>query len=1325
MIDTSICKPVSGSRLSVVKWMLIAAMPLFAAVPAIGQRSNPDPVGSEGQATPVARAAAEPLMISVPVPVSDYEITTSAQGHDIFVEDFGYLLIPGKPALPSKIVAIAIPPGAEVVDVIGDLGAGTVLPGNYAISPAPLPRVIGPEDPSLYARDRNRYDQNYQSVYGSDDAYPENVVEFVRRAGYRQYNLVDVRVTPFTYRPLSGELTYYPDVTVRVTYRFPQKRAAIIADSLPRTDRIAKDIIFNHNQVKNWYTQTALTCRGVHDFVIITLDTLTSSVTPLVDWETYKGRTVEVVTTSWIDSNYTGYDLAAKIRSFLRDKYPYTEWGIEDVLLVGHYDDVPMRRTALDIGYGQPETDLYYSELSLPDDESWDADGNHEYGEYSDPIDFYSEVNVGRIPWSDSNTVLSICEKSVAYEQNDDPAFKKNILLLGAYFWEDTDNAALMEAKADQPWMEDWTITRMYEKNSDFWSAYPCDYPLLHSNVMSVWSSDRYAFVNWAGHGSPYSTHIYGLGAPAFISSSDCPSLNDDYPAIIFADACSNSDTDYLNIGQAMLKQGAVGFVGATKVALGGPAWNDPFDGSSQSMDYFFTTYVTSGEYTQGEAHQKALRDMYTYGLWYTVRYEMFEWGALWGNPNLRMSPPPRLCVFPANGVPEYLDPGTPTSFNVQIVDGIEKYMPGSGTLHYRFDDGAFQTSSLTYESGDLYVATLPAGGFHESVEFYVSADGDGGTTVMSPAAAPNTTYNATVGTFISVMEEKLDSDPGWTTEGLWAFGQPTGGGGEYGWPDPTGGHTGDNVYGYNLHGDYENELPERHLTTTPVDCSEMRAVTLKFRRWLGVEQGLYDHAHLRVSNNGSDWTTVWENTAEITDSSWGIYEYDISSVADGQSEVYIRWTMGTTDVGGRYCGWNIDDVEILSFVTCHDSVLNQGEERIDCGGPCAPCDCTSDDACVDGLFCNGDETCDAFGHCQAGTAPCPPGLCNEDTDMCASCQNDGECDDGLYCNGLETCDAFGVCQPGTAVNCNDDVDCTVDSCNDTTELCENVPDDALCDDNNICTVDSCDPVFGCIYDGTGIIVPCDDGNPCTADDVCQGDAAGTCAGTVAAPPEYGEGIEGLAAKNRYFSFADGNPGRLTAIRVTFVDLPVPFEAFEGEIMWIAQPHEYCENAGQSLPPEGGCGAAPGLESPTFISARLQCEPYYANWSTYGTVHVYHELSIPGAAYELRAIDWNCDVGVESSYSAPLELTTSMWGDVVEDCTTTPCGPPDGVIGVTTDVTAVLDKFKNAPGAPIKARVDLEPNTPDQRINIADVTHCLDAFRGAAYPFPPGSNPCP
>ncbi len=573
--------------------------------------------------------------ITITIPVGTYTIEAGPDGEQISVEGFGRLLVPGKPNLPSKIFAIAIPPGAEVTQVTFSLGEGIVLPGSYQVAPCRLPRVVGQEDPLLYQRDLQMYEENFNSVYGSDEPYPASVGEVVRTAGYRKYNLVDVRITPLGYRPVSGQLIYYPEVTVHVNYVLPKDVSAadIMSDNLPRKERVAEEIILNYGEAQSWYPNVK-DDEGDYDFVIITLDALTSYLTPLVMWEDSKGRNVNVVTTSWIESNYTGYDLAEKMRNFLRDKYPSEEWGIEDVLLVGDYDDVPMRRTAQDPGYGQPETDYYYAELSLPDSQSWDADQDQRWGENSDPIDFYTEVNVGRIPWSDPATVQHICEKSVAYEQNHDPAFKRNILLLGAFFWDDTDNAVLMELKVDQPWMSDWTMTHMYERLS----TYPMDHQLRYASVLSVWSGGQYAFVNWAGHGSPYSSHIWYSGGEAFVSTSTCPSLNDDYPAIIFADGCSNSDTDYPNIGRAMLKQGAVGFLGATKVAYGAGGWSDPYHGSSQSLDYFFTTSVTSTDYTQGEAHQWALRHMYTNGLWYQVKYEMFEWGALWGNPDLGMA---------------------------------------------------------------------------------------------------------------------------------------------------------------------------------------------------------------------------------------------------------------------------------------------------------------------------------------------------------------------------------------------------------------------------------------------------------------------------------------------------------------------------------------------------------------------------------------------------------------------------------------------------------------------------------------------------------------
>ena len=157
-----------------------------------------------------------------------------------------------------------------------------------------------------------------------------------------------------------------------------------------------------------------------------------------------------------------------------------------------------------------------------------------------------------------------------------------------------------------------------------------------------------------------------------------------------------------------------------------------------------------------------------------------------------------------------------------------------------------------------------------------------------------------------------LDDDPGWVTSGEWAFGQPTGGGSHDG--DPSSGYTGDNVYGYNLDGDYTNDMPAYTLTTTAINCRNVQDAELRFWRWLGVEGA--DQATIHVSNDGLGWTPLWSNPgSDISDSAWSQVTFDISAVADGRPAVYVRWTMGPTDGETTYPGWNIDDVEIWGIV--------------------------------------------------------------------------------------------------------------------------------------------------------------------------------------------------------------------------------------------------------------------------------------------------------------------------------------------------------------------------------------------------------------------------
>ena len=635
--------------------------------------------------------------ISITIPIGKIHHEKTQNIDEISIDNFGKLLIPEKPSLPTRIFSIAIPPGAVFTDLHYTLGQKINLPGTYTIKPAPQPQIQNTKNPALQKLQEQDYTKNYGTTYTSTTPFPPSIVEFEQTAGFRHYNLIDVRINPITYIQQTGKLTYYPEITLHIQYKTNPEHnpTPLFYDYEETCEQRAQQFILNYEQATTW-NQIKQPKSNQNSFVIITLDSLTSSINELVGWEISKGKNVTVVTTTWINTHYTGYDLAEKIRNFLREKYPSDQWGIQDLLIIGHRDDIPMRQTWQDAGGGKPETDFYYAELTHPDNLSWDKDGDHQYGENSDPIDYYGEINVGRIPWSNPQTVQHICQKSVAYEQNNDPAFKNNILLLAAFVDDNTDGATFMEYLANHalhPWMKYWMKTRIYQ----FQSTYPKDYLLTHQNVINVWSQGKYAFVSWNAHGSPQGT--------SFISVDDCQYLNDGYPAIISAASCSNSDTNYLNIGQAMMQQGAVGFLGANKVAYYCPGWDDPTDGSDQSFKYFFKSQITSENHTQGQALQFAITEMYQQNLWNYLRYETFVHSSLWGNPDLG------IFSYTKNTPPN--KPSTPQGpirgkINVEHAYTTTTTDPNSDHIYYLFDwdDGTNSGWLGPYPAGQIVEAT-------------------------------------------------------------------------------------------------------------------------------------------------------------------------------------------------------------------------------------------------------------------------------------------------------------------------------------------------------------------------------------------------------------------------------------------------------------------------------------------------------------------------------------------------------------------------------------------------------------------------------------------
>jgi len=129
--------------------------------------------------------------------------------------------------------------------------------------------------------------------------------------------------------------------------------------------------------------------------------------------------------------------------------------------------------------------------------------------------------------------------------------------------------------------------------------------------------------------------------------------------------------------------------------------------------------------------------------------------------------------------------------------------------------------------------------------------------------------------------------------------------------------------------------------------------------------------------------------------------------------------------------------------------------------------------------------------------------VCDEATDVCDHLADDLACADGLFCNGVETCNVMLGCQAGVAVVCSDGASCTTDACNEITDSCDNIPNDALCNDGNVCTLDSCS-AGGC--SNQPITPCCGDGLCSTAENRCG------CQQDCGAPPlvegNCGDGVD-------------------------------------------------------------------------------------------------------------------------------------------------------------------------------------------------------------------------
>ncbi|MCP4705841.1 MAG: Zn-dependent exopeptidase M28 [candidate division Zixibacteria bacterium] len=277
----------------------------------------------------------------------------------------------------------------------------------------------------------------------------------------------------------------------------------------------------------------------------------------------------------------------------------------------------------------------------------------------------------------------------------------------------------------------------------------------------------------------------------------------------------------------------------------------------------------------------------------------------------------PGLYISYPDGLPDFLIAETGNSIQAKITGVVGgTIVPGTVEFNYLVNENPIINTILMTDLGDgIYEAVLPAFECDEKgIQFYVSAEESGGEIFNEPD--PLEPFGIEIATeMASIFFDDMESDMGWTfSTTKWARGKPLGGGGSLGAPDPFGAYNSESCLGYYLFGDYNNNISEEYATSPSIDCSEYTNVYLKYKRWLGVGDPASDHARVEVSQDGTNWNIIWENSKLYFGGYWADDLIDITSVAAEQSDVYIRFVMGSTNASDQYCGWNIDDLELFSY---------------------------------------------------------------------------------------------------------------------------------------------------------------------------------------------------------------------------------------------------------------------------------------------------------------------------------------------------------------------------------------------------------------------------
>ena len=415
----------------------------------------------------------------------------------------------GEPVLPYQDVKLMLPPGESAVS-IEFIGEDEVqLPGYFKLYPQQPSRPLSEQRKSVFVIN--------EQVYNSDISYPKQQTGKLITSWLNGYAIAMSSFTPLKYNPLSGTVSFYKKVKIRITTA-PGSKSAKALQNLKSSETIVNKInrfVQNPNMMSYYPSPTKDS--DDYQLLIITASQFENSFQDLIDIYFERGIKTEIVTKETISSTGTGQDLQEKIRNYIIAEYQ--DHSVEYVLLGGDVEHVPYRGfyCYVQSGSGYEDNnipaDLYYSGL----DGTWNDDNDGNWGEPGED-DLLPDIAVGRFSFSNNSELSNMINKTVSYQNNPVLGEFNNALMAGEWLYSDPDTYGsdylelLIGFHDDNGYEtngipETYNFEKLYEANQS-WNA---------GDLMAAINSGK-QFVHHVGHAN--STYV------AYMSNSDITNSN-------------------------------------------------------------------------------------------------------------------------------------------------------------------------------------------------------------------------------------------------------------------------------------------------------------------------------------------------------------------------------------------------------------------------------------------------------------------------------------------------------------------------------------------------------------------------------------------------------------------------------------------------------------------------------------------------------------------------------------------------------------------------------------------------------------------------------